>query len=146
MQRVYKENEWGNVSKRIITVNTRSLDADPAMLSTCRGGFSCAGVVCQRLGSSKLGSLRWTCSCHVERWPTKTSFHIWKFIRLLFEIKNYFLCESPFQILLTNLNLNLQLQAQTTKGHKFFKPINATSEISLVASKCENIIYYITCE
>ena len=28
--------------------------------------------------------------------------------RLSFEIKNNFLCESPFQILLTNLNLNLK--------------------------------------
>ena len=32
-----------------------------------------ACIVCQRLGSSNLGSLRWTCSCHMERWPSKTS-------------------------------------------------------------------------
>ena len=32
-----------------------------------------------------------------------------------------------------------RIQSQTTKGGNFFKSINTTSEMSLVASKCENI-------
>ena len=56
---------------------------------------------------------------------------------------------SPIHLMPLNLvhhALDIFLQSRTAKGRQFFKSINATPEICLVASKYENIIYKIICE
>ena len=52
-------------------VNTRQLDADPAMLSTCRGGSAVLALYVKDL-SPQMPNVG-TRTCHAKRWPSKTS-------------------------------------------------------------------------